>query len=74
MAKRLDLNPRSLIKTPRIETNREKRRSAFGYEIDEKRRKETERKQKCKAKADASQNDGSDTKETGCTVLSAVGG
>ena len=63
LAKRLGLNPRSLVKNiPNSSEPWKASVSVWLHEIDEKSRKKTEQKQKRKAKAAAVQNDGSDTK------------
>ncbi|MCI2036237.1 MAG: hypothetical protein LKJ73_10060 [Oscillospiraceae bacterium] len=63
LAKRLGLNPRSLVKNiPNKSEPWKAPVSVWLHEIDEKRRKKTEQKQKRKAKAAAARNDGSDTK------------
>ena len=63
LAKRLGLNPRSLVKNiPNKSEPWKAPVSVWLHEIDEKRREKTEQKQKRRAKAAATQNDGSDTK------------
>lgn len=63
LAKRLGLNPRSLIKN--IPNKSEPWKAPVGvwlHEIDEKRQKKSEQKLKRRAKATTAQNDGSNTK------------
>lgn len=63
LAKRLGLNPRSLVKNiPNKSEPWKAPVSVWLHEIDEKRRKKSEQKQKRRAKAAAARNDGSDTK------------
>ncbi len=63
LAKRLGLNPHSLVKNiPNKSESWKAPVSVWLHEIDEKRRKKSEQKQKRRAKAAASRNDGSDTK------------
>jgi hypothetical protein len=63
LAKRLGLNPRSLVKNiPNKSEPWKAPVSVWLHEIDEKRRKKTEQKQKRKEKATVAHNDGSDTK------------
>ena len=63
LAKRLGLNPRSLVKNiPNKSEPWKAPVSVWLHEIDEKHSKKTEQKQKRRAKAAAAQNDGSDTK------------
>ncbi|ADU27431.1 hypothetical protein [Ethanoligenens harbinense] len=63
LAKHLGLNPSSLVKNiPNKSEPWKAPVSVWLHEIDEKRRKKTEQKQKRRAKAVAAQNDGSDTK------------
>ena len=63
LAKRLGLNPRSLVKNiPNKSEPWKAPVSVWLHEIDEKRRKKTEQKQKRCAKAAAARIDGSDTK------------
>lgn len=63
LAKRLGLNPRSLVKNiPNKSEPWKAPVSVWLHEIEEKRQKKSEQKQKRKAEAASSRNDGSDTK------------
>ena len=63
LAKRLGLNPRSLVKNILNKSEPWKVPvSVWLHEIDEKRRNKTKQKQKRRAKAAITRNDGSDTK------------